>query len=953
MNRDLREIESITFGIYSPEEILKMSVCNITSVKKVGFGTVYDPRMGTTDSAHPCDTCKQSADDCPGHFGRIELNEPIIHPLYYKRVASFLNCFCFRCFRLLITKDQIYLDGMNKYKGEMRFNRIIEKLSKVDICCQPTGKIDENGNPVLCEKDKPKIKFTASDSSYSMIYEEGKRSKTSIVLSVEEIKKIFDNILPEDVELLGFDPKLTHPRNFIITIFPVCPPCVRPYVKADGKTCDDDLTVQYCEIIKANNNLATNDDAEKKRGRKKKDQTDQDIAKARASLRFRISTLFNNSAGKAKHTTNGRAIKGIKERLTGKDEQIRNNMMGKRCDQTGRTVIGPDPTLRLGELGVPEEMAKILTIPVCVAKFNIEHLQELTNSGKINSIVKPDGKTIIDLKRFRKGTRLIYGDIIHRNGKTINVIDGRELALEGDKIERNGKFMEKVKYANRNYELELGWTVNRPLQNGDMVILNRQPTLHKASMMAMKVVVKPFKTLRMNLAITKAFNADFDGDEMNVHVPQSLEAQAELKYISAVQHNMISAQGSKPNIAIVQDSLLGAYRMTRGIKKLTKGQFFDISMKLPKAPWSTYKNKDEMMSPSEILERMQHIRKIMQEKGKKFQCLSGKGIISLFLPSDFNYEKRNDKDPDEPIVKIWRGVLYEGTFDKSILGSSHNAIHQVLHKEYGTETAAHFVDCMQYAANSYLLIDGFTIGLGDCFIENSKNEEGVTKTEQIKDVIKKCYIEAEGVKQTTIHPNIREIRINAALNKAKDIGLRIAKDALSPDNNFLSTVHSGSKGDFFNIAQITGLLGQQNLKGRRVPLFLNNGKRSLPHYPFGELPPEMEYESRGFIDSGFLKGLNPRQFYFHAMSGREGITDTAMGTSNTGYMQHRIVKLTEDMMVQTDGTVRDTTGKIYQMVYGEDGMNPTCTINVKGTQEMCDISRIVNRLNMEHELSKS
>jgi DNA-directed RNA polymerase beta' subunit len=362
---------------------------------------------------------------------------------------------------------------------------------------------------------------------------------------------------------------------------------------------------------------------------------------------------------------------------------------------------------------------------------------------------------------------------------------------------------------------------------------------------------------------------------MNTHVPQSLEAQAELKMLSSAQWNMISPQSSKPNMAIVQDSLLGAYRMTQGNKKISKGQFFDIAMKIPRAPWSEHSSSspDGMMSSEEILDRIQHIRCILKEKGKQVQCFTGRGLVSLFLPEDFIYEKTNEKHPEEPAVKIWRGVLYEGTLDKSILGASHNALHHVIHKEYGAEAAAHFIDCIQFTTNNYLLIDGFTVGLGDCLISQEVNQDGITKEQEIRDVIQKCYIEAEGIKQNTVHPGICEIRVNASLNKAKDIGLRIAKDALSSDNNFLSTVHSGSKGDFFNIAQITGLLGQQNLKGQRVPLLLNHGKRSLPHYPFGPLPPEMEYESRGFIDCGFLNGLNPRQFYFHAMSGREGICD--------------------------------------------------------------------------------
>lgn len=954
MNQDIREIEKIEFGIYSPNEILNMSVCKIDSAKKSGPGTVYDPRMGTIDSTIICDTCNQNAINCPGHFGHIELNEPIVHPLYYKRVMSFLNCFCKKCYRLLITKEQIYLTGLNRFKGERRFSKILEKIEKVDICCQPTGENDEDGTPNICGKDQPHITFNASDSSYSMVYQEGKKNKTSIILNTEEINKMFDNIIDEDVELMGFDPALTHPRNFIITFLPVCPPCDRPYVKADGKTCDDDLTIQYIEIIKANNNLVDDfeQNSDKRRSRYKKEYTEHDRIKARASLRFRILTTFNNGQGKAKHTTNGRPIKGIKERLTGKEGQIRNNMMGKRCDQTARTVIGGDPTLKMGELAVPKEIAMILTVPVRVAIFNIVFLQKMVDDGLINTIHKPDSITIIDLKRYRRGTRLMSGDIIHRKGEKITCIDGRELVMEGDKVERNGEMLKKLKPANRPYKLLIGWVVDRPLQDGDYVLLNRQPTLHKASMLAMQVTVKPYKTLRMNLAITKPFNADFDGDEMNIHVPQSLEAQAELKMLSAARWNMISAQSSKPNMAIVQDSLLGAYRMTQGVKKLSKGQFFNLAMKIPRAPWSKHKSEstDGMMTSSEILDRIQHIRRILKEKGKKVQCFNGRGLVSLFLPDDFIYEKTNNKNSDEPTVKIWRGVMYEGTLDKNILGQSYNALHQVINKEYGTDAASHFIDCIQFSTNNYLLIDGFSVGLGDCLIPNKVNSNGITKEEEIRDVIKKCYIEAEGIKQTTVHSGICEIRVNASLNKAKDIGLRIAKDALSKNNNFLSTVHSGSKGDFFNIAQITGLLGQQNLKGQRVPLMLNNGKRSLPHYPYGELTVEMDYESRGFIDRGFLRGLNPRQFYFHAMSGREGISDTAMSTATSGYMQRRIIKLTEDMKVQNDGTVRDIPGKIYQLTYGQNGIDPTCTVKVKGESEICDISRIVTKLNMKHEL---
>jgi DNA-directed RNA polymerase beta' subunit len=1355
MDTDTREISSISFGIYSTKEILDMSVCKIDNAKKSGYGSVYDERLGTTESSKQCETCGENAQNCNGHFGHIEFNEPIINPLHYRRVISFLHCICYKCNRLLLLKDQIYLTGINKSRGEIRFNKIQEKIKKVDMCCH------EN-----CGYEQPKYKFCTTDNSIHRIYESKDKQKTSVVLSTEEILKNLTNIPDSDVELMGFDPKLIHPRNFIIEVLPVLPTCARPYVKADGNMCDDDLTNQYIEIVKTNNHLSKDNIVDKKELSEIKRQ------KYLATLKFRVLTTFNNSQGKAKHTTNGRAIKGIKERLAGKDGQLRSNLLGKRsvkfdvmiwewnggmkraedvvvgdvligddglprtvvdtlegrsllykvkqsdgedysvscehiltlkfcghavigwrptqskhggwsmkwydrdsktvksikvsvepplsvedaknelikfmkdnnlekqnirwnpkrknagtwrvcwsengtkkskeiavvigktkeqayeeivnyrnsinvdpvidihikdymalapsvkrlmlgiklstpiqwpkkdvvldprilgmwlgdgckdrsvftnpdkelieyfkdwtekqggkfhtypdnlhhgisgcgfldflrhyglednkhipeeyivndvqtrlellaglidtdgsvecggatviitqcfqhkaiidgakrvatslgfrtnvavkkttwttrgekksgealsllisgnismiptllerkkcrdsqkdmsvtkidvvedgverfcgfevdgnnrfilggdatithnCNQTGRTVIGPDPTLKLGQLGVPYEMGETLSFPERVTRFNINELQELVNKGRVDSLLKPDGITRINLKRFRRGSRLLGGDIIIRGEERIEVKTGKELVVEGDKVERNGEIVEKIVPANRLYKIQEGWIVERYLQDGDYVLLNRQPTLHKASMMAMEVVLKPYKTLRMNLAITKPFNADFDGDEMNIHAPQSLESMAELKMLSAAQWNLISAQSSKPNMAIVQDSLLGAYRMTLGMVKITRDQFFNVS------------NKLELEEP--FLDRVEHIKKVLKEKGKNTYCFTGKGLISLFLPKDLIYEKKNDADTNEPCVKIDKGVLYEGTFDKSVLGSSHNSLIQVINKEYGPASACHFIDCIHFVTNEWNLIKLFTVGLGDCLISSQ------SKQDEINNVINKCYIEGDGIKTTTNHDGIREMRVNAALGKAKDVGLRIAKESFSENNNFLSTVKSGSKGDFFNIAQITGLLGQQNLKGFRVPLYLNNGRRSLPHYPFENMTSEMEYESRGFVASSFINGLNPREFYFHAMSGREGISDTAMGTATSGYMQRRIIKLTEDIKIQSDNSVRDTSGHIYQLVYGENGFDPTCTVKVKGDQEMCDISRMVDKLNMEEEAS--
>jgi DNA-directed RNA polymerase beta' subunit len=933
MNTDIKEIDSIIFGIFSPKELMDMSVCKVEVTKLTGHGSVYDERMGpTTETNTSCVTCGKNSKDCPGHFGHIEFNEYIIHPLYYKSVVSFLRCFCIQCNRLLITADQVELCGLSVYKSERRFEKIIDKLEKIDICCH-------------CDHPQPRITYSQSDNTITMVYKENvnitqnegddkskklkkNESKISIALTVDEINKLFDAISDDDVILCGFDPTRIHPRNLILSVFPVIPPCARPFVLADGNICDDDLTNQLLEIIKSNNILAPDD----------KDVVDEkrDVKKQKAiqSLKFRVLTYYNNSAGKAKHPTNGRPIKGIKERITGKEGQIRNNLMGKRVEFSGRTVIGPDPTLKFGWMGIPEEIAKELTIPERVTSFNKDYLSDIVNNSKANFIIKNDTRINLKYAMFRRGTELLYGDVVIRGENEFNVTNGNITLMEGDQVRRDGIIIPKIVYPKKKIiDLSNGDVVHRHLRHGDTILLNRQPTLHKGSMIAMKINVLKGKTFRMNLATTKSFNADFDGDEMNIHVPQSLESRAELENLSSAKHNIISAQASKPNIVIVQDSLLASYLMTKNSSPLTKSQFFDISMHVEKDGKSSW-------SP----ERVKTIQNVLKMKGKSQIVYNGRGLISLILPEDFIYEKKNGANPDEPVVRIYRGVLYEGAFDKSILGASHNSIIQVIHKEYGIDVASEFITNIQFITNNWLLVNGFSIGLEDCLITSP------ICVQRIQDNISKCYIEADGIGETTHNPGIREVRITAALSKAKDVGMKISKDSMTPTNNLLSTVYAGSKGDFFNIAQLTGLLGQQNLLGQRVIPTLNHGTRTLPHYPFGKLSKEVEYESRGFVGHSLIEGLNPQEFFFHAMSGREGICDTAMGTAKSGYIQRRIIKVCEDIQVKYDGSVRDTTGKVYQMAYGDNGMDTCKTVKVDDIQQACDISRIIDRLNLQYEI---
>jgi DNA-directed RNA polymerase beta' subunit len=446
--------------------------------------------MGPIDNNIICPSCGLDNKECPGHFGHISLNYEIIHPLFYKQVLTFLKCFCKKCSKCLITKEQIDFINLNPNKN--KFNQILEKINKIEIC------------PV-CKYPQPKISHSINDNMLYMIHK-NKKEQTKIQITELEIKNIFQNIPNVDIEMLGLDSTKIHPKNLIIKNLLVLPPIARPYVVAENLTCDDDLTIQYLEIIKINNHL--ND----------KHLTEIKKQKYIQSLRFRIKCLFDNSHEKAKHT-NGRPMKGIKKRIAGKEGQIRNNLMGKRVNKSARTVIGPDPTLCLDEIAVPPKIAETLTYPVRVNANNYFEMTDIVNNNKANFVIRNNGKTRINLKYalFRKGTELMYKDkIIRKNKKgedTEIIIDSysKEQLLEGDRLFRNGQEIKDLKYLQqKKFKLEYGDVVERQLKDDDIVLLNRQPTLHKGSMLAQRIKIIPGKTIRMNLAITKTFNADFD-----------------------------------------------------------------------------------------------------------------------------------------------------------------------------------------------------------------------------------------------------------------------------------------------------------------------------------------------------------------------------------------------------------------------------------------------------------
>ena len=290
---------------------------------------------------------------------------------------------------------------------------------------------------------------------------------------------------------------------------------------------------------------------------------------------------------------------------------------------------------------------------------------------------------------------------------------------------------------------------------------------------------------------------------------------------------------------------------------------------------------------------------------------------------------------------VSRGILTKGTITKKHLGGGHVSFLAHLTKEYGTDVCNRFLDHVQFLTNQYLLYRGFSIGLRDCLVSD---------TTQIKDAIDRSFIKASSVEETVKHPKIREAYMSNALSGARDTGMMIAQKSMDATNNFITTVSSGSKGDYFNIAQITGVVGQQYLNGQRIQPTLSHHTRTLPHYPLQKDQYSYTdlYESRGFVSHSFVRGLNMREFFFHAMTGREGITDTAMKTATSGYIQRRMIKIAEDIQVQYDGTVRNNNGSVVQFFYGDYGLDPSRIMIDNSNEPKCpftDVARIAQQLN--------
>ena len=854
---DVESVVGIQFGIFSPEEIVKRSVVEVLHAatydgNEPKINGLFDPRMGVLDNGKTCRSCGQTNHNCPGHFGHYRLARPVYFIQFMNQIKTVLKCVCIRCGKLLIDKAQHSHIGARR--GEVRWNLVKEACDKIKRCGQET----EDGCGTL-------VPNTIAVEGIARIYaewkevpvqdEEKKTQTMKQVLEVEYVLRLFRQILDEDVDFMGLSRYWCRPDWMICTVLPIPPPQVRPSVVQDNnQRSEDDITHKLFEIIRANKRLQEQINANKNKSM---------IDELTTLLQYHIATLVDNKIpGVAPSAQRGgRPLKSIQQRIGSKEGRVRYNIQGKRVEQSARSVITGDPNISIAEVGVPKKIAMNLTRPEVVTRYNIQQLYKYVQNGADKY---PGAKSIV-------------------SGK-----DGHMISL------RHVNTKEII--------LRAGDTVHRHLMDGDIILFNRQPTLHRMSMMGHRVRVLDHNTFRLNVQVTRPYNADFDGDEMNAHIPQSYEATAELQELAAVPHQMIRPGNGTPGIAVVQDALAGSYLATQKGNKFTRREYMNMMMK----------NKMFTVLPDP---RAMAETSSSEPSSKKARYTGQQILGSLFSPITIEMENKGNK------VVIHEGDFREGLLDKPTYNSPGKGIIHTTYNDYGPKATVELLDGIQNMMETYLIMKGFSVGISDLVADKSVMDDMEAKKKACKEAVDALLLKVHmGVfTNNSGKSNQEEFEDQAfvQLNKGLSEVGKLAVNELPDDNRLMIMIRSGSKGDANNPGQMIGCLGQQNQDGRRIPYGFT--ERTLPHYKMYD----DSAEARGFVSSSFMKGLSPQEFFFHAMSGREGLIDTAVKTADTGYTQRQLIKAMEDLMVHHDGTVRDATGKIVQFRYGEDGLNST------------------------------
>ncbi|TFF95790.1 MAG: DNA-directed RNA polymerase subunit A', partial [Promethearchaeota archaeon] len=866
-------IEKIKFGLLSPDEIRKMSAARIITADTYDEdglpipSGLMDQRLGTIEPGQRCQTCGNLVSNCMGHFGHIELARPVIHVGYAKKVLKVLRSICPECSKLMLAeeeKDRFRQEQSQHrkifFEGDEDYTKIVFKKARKNKICP------------FCGATKKKIIIEKPTTFYEEEENKGSRRITPIEI-LERLKKMTD----DDLRILGISPENARLEWVVFTVLPIPPVCARPSITLDsGIRSEDDLTHKLVDVIRINQRLRENIDA---------GAPHLIVEDLWELLQYHITTYFDNQVSgipPARHRS-GRALRTLTQRLKGKEGRFRSNLSGKRVDFSARSVISPNPYISINEVGVPQDVAKILTIPTNVNDWNIEEMKQLVLNGP---------------------TRHPGANYIIRN-------DRRRIDLRY--VKNRGVIADM---------LAPGFTVERHLNDGDLVLFNRQPSLHRMSIMAHEVKIMDGRTFRLNLTVCPPYNADFDGDEMNLHVPQSEEARTEAELLLKVQEHILSPRFGGPILGGIQDFISSVFQFTSKESLYNKKD----ALKL------LYMGDVFMHNPDF------DFNKIVPVKTDPEPMYSGKQIFSTLFPNDLNLRVKSKfckkceecKGLDceyDAYVMIKNGELITGTIDENSFGAMQSdSILQRIIKDHGNARGRIFLDSATKMLLYVIRQNGMTMGLDEVYVKGHAYEDIQSVLKEAKDksqeLIDAFYNNNTKVLKRAPGRSMREtleLRIRQVLAEARKKAEEKAAFHIGDEAHSVIMTKSGARGNILNLGQMSAVVGQQAIRGERI----NRGysQRTLPHFKINDLTPA----SRGFVSSSYRTGLKPAEFFYHAMGGREGLVDTAVRTSQSGYMQRRLVNALQDMVVENDGTVRNSDKNVIQFSYGDDDIDPMHT----------------------------
>ncbi len=684
-----------------------------------------------------------------------------------------------------------------------------------------------------------------------------------------KIREWMEKIPDSDLQLLGYKKGL-RPEWFVMTVMPVPPVSIRPSITLDsGIKSEDDLTHKLVDIVRTNEKLRENIDS---------GAPQLIIEDLWDLLQYHITTYFDNNisgVAPAKHRS-GRPLRTLVQRLQGKKGRFRYNLTGKRVNFSARSTIIPDSYISINEVGVPKEIADTLTIPIKANAWNLKDLKKMIKENSVVVyVIRPDG--------IRK------------------------------KVDENNKEI-------ISEEISEDYVVERKLQNGDIVLFNRQPSLHRISMMAHKVRIMDGKALRLNPIVCAPYNADFDGDEMNLHVPQTPEGIVEAEEMMLVQNQIISPRYGAPVIAPKEDGIAGLFVLTHNATEFTKEEamqiLYDIGITdLPKP-----------------------------DRGKKY---SGKAIFSLLLPEDLNLEYRTtmyqrlknaipeSKMPEDAVVKIKNGKLIQGIIDAQSLGEGKGILIDKLAREYGGAVLEKFYIKTLRLSNIILTLKGLTATLSEFDagqkIMKIRDKEIEKMIEESEEIIKKYKSgKLEPISGRSIDESFEIYLMRTAMEGKSIVEKELINEKMLPiaegnlETNTLVMILSGSRGSSTNLVNIAGLWGQANVREGRPTRGYNERVNS------SQKKGDLGLFAHGLIKHNFIEGMDAREYFFHSMGGRQGEVDTGVSTKVSGYLYRRLSNSLKDLFIADDGTVRDSTGTVIQLVYGEDNVFPMKSRKGKG-----------------------